>query len=381
MSRPHPLKLFRKPFNWMTAQRAVLCLSVLSAGPTVWAQQERPPTPVVTAVAQLKQMSPTQWVSAQVESRHQGQLAFEVSGRLTWVAEIGDQVAQGAVLARIDDQLLRAALAEAEAEVETEVARLGFLDKEVQRLQRLAKDNNAARTQLDQTQAEHDGTRADLAAARARLQSARLRLERTELKAPFAGVVVHRMLRVGEWADSNSPVLRLLDSHTIEAVATAPLTLLPFIKPGATVDVKAGDMQGQAQVSAVVPAGDPMSQRLTVRLQLDQQPWVVGQALRVALPTAGSAEVIAVPRDALVLRRSATSIYRIKEEDGTATAEFLPVQLGVAEGDWIQVIGPVQPGDQVVTRGNERLRPGQAVQARSMGGLPPTSNKPDEAGQ
>lgn len=352
-------------------------LAMLLATPA-WSQPGPPAVLVVTASVESRQMAPSQWVSAQVESRNQGMLALEVSGRLVAVAEIGDRVEAGAVLAQVDDQLLRAELVEARAEIDSEVARLGFLDKEVKRLQRLAKSNNAARTQLDETEAERDSTTADLDAARARFAVAKLKVERTQLKAPYAGVVVHRALRVGEWADSNSPVLRLLDNYDLEAVASAPLTLLPYVQQGMAVRLSAGEMQGTGQISAVVPGGDPISQRLTVRIALDEQPWLPGQALRVALPTAAATEAVAVPRDALVLRRGGAHVFKVSVE---STAEFVPVQLGVAEGDWIQVLGPLQPGDQVVTRGNERLRPGQAVQARSMGALPPPDSAKGEAGQ
>ena len=67
--------------------------------------------------------------------------------------------------------------------------------------------------------------------------------------------------------------------------------------------------------------------------------------------------MIAVPRDALVLRRDGTTVFRILADD---TAERVSVQTGIAAGDLIEVTG-IEPGDRVVTRGGERLRPGQKV--------------------
>ena len=80
--------------------------------------------------------------------------------------------------------------------------------------------------------------------------------------------------------------------------------------------------------------------------------------MRVALPTDAPRQVLAIPRDALVLRRSGTSVYRV---NGDNKAENVPVQVGIAAGDLVEVNGKLDPGDKVVIRGSERLRPGQDV--------------------
>jgi multidrug efflux pump subunit AcrA (membrane-fusion protein) len=68
--------------------------------------------------------------------------------------------------------------------------------------------------------------------------------------------------------------------------------------------------------------------------------------------------VIAIPRDALVLRRDGTRVFRIKADN---SAEPVTIVSGIASGELIEVKGGIQAGDKVVTRGGERLRPGQQV--------------------
>jgi multidrug efflux pump subunit AcrA (membrane-fusion protein) len=80
--------------------------------------------------------------------------------------------------------------------------------------------------------------------------------------------------------------------------------------------------------------------------------------VRIAIPTAESRPALVIPRDALVLRRDGTTIFRILDDN---TAERIIVETGLAEGDFIEVIGAVQPGDAIVIRGGERLRAGQQV--------------------
>jgi hypothetical protein len=84
----------------------------------------------------------------------------------------------------------------------------------------------------------------------------------------------------------------------------------------------------------------------------------VGQTLRVSIPTSGSRQVLTVPRDALVLRPEGQSVFVV---DGNNQARQVSVTVGVGQGEDIEILGEVAPGDRVVIRGNERLQPGQAV--------------------
>jgi multidrug efflux pump subunit AcrA (membrane-fusion protein) len=86
--------------------------------------------------------------------------------------------------------------------------------------------------------------------------------------------------------------------------------------------------------------------------------WKAGQAVRVAVPVSDRREVLAVPADALILRREGVSVFRI---DGDGVAERIEVVLGAADGTMIEVTGNLEAGDRVVIRGGERLRPGQQV--------------------
>jgi Fe2+ transport system protein FeoA len=131
------------------------------------------------------------------------------------------------------------------------------------------------------------------------------------------------------------------------------------VRAGDSLLLRINDREVQSTVRALVDAGDERSRLLELRVALPENGFTVGQPLRVALPTALAKQVLAVPRDALVLRRDGASVYRITADN---KAERVVVQLGMASGDLVEVIGGLQPGDRVVIRGGERLRPGAAVQ-------------------
>jgi biotin carboxyl carrier protein len=213
-----PEKPLKKPGIRSTRQVATaLSLLFMLATSGALAQQAGgpPPAPVVVETAMSQRLAPVSWYPATVISRNKARLAAEVAGRLIAVAEVGTNLARGDVAARLDDTLLQQTLNENLAAVSREQARLKFLSADVRRLEKLAKQNTATQSQLDEAIANLGVTRSELAATQARVGLTRERIERTVLYAPFDGVVVERLLEPGDWAEEGSAVLRLVDSASL----------------------------------------------------------------------------------------------------------------------------------------------------------------------
>jgi len=317
--------------------------------------------PVVVDEVSERMMAPVVMVAGSVVSRLDAAVASEMTGRLVWVAEVGDQFAQGEKLAQIDDTQRKLEVDESRAELAQAKARLTFSEKELKRLRSLAKQNNAARTMLEQTESDRDVARADLAAARVRVKLALDRVARSVLRAPFSGTVAQRLLQPGEWAESGTEVMRLVNTDLVEVRAMVPLSSLEFVTKGAQLRVQAGGVVNSATVRSLVPVGDLQSRLMDLRLDLDGHRWSAGQGVRIAVPTAQAVKAVTVHRDAIVLRRSGAYLYRVNAEN---SAERINVTLGVASGDYIQVFGELALGERVVTVGNERMRPGQQVSVK-----------------
>lgn len=348
---------------------AVLCMSTASAGPGPGGRA----TPVMVKNAQLELLAPLTWVAGTVISRHQAKLATEVEGKLVRVAEVGMRVKEDEVVARIDQTFSNLKIEEYMAAVERDRARLEFLKSEVQRLRQLERQNVASKTLLEQTRADREVARNELNISRTRLKLAREENLRHVIRAPFDGVVIDRFMRRGERAGIGDEVLELVDSKAMEIQARVPLSTLDFVREGDSVAVKVNGAVKHSKVRALVAAGDERSRLLDLRLSLAENSWTIGQPVRIALPSAVAREVLAVPRDALVLRRDGAAVFRIDNEN---KAERVVVQLGVASGDLVEVIGDVKPGDKVVTRGGERLRPGQIVMILNAGDKDKQSDNP-----
>ena len=316
------------------------------------------PALVKVAVASIKSMAPVTLVPGTVVSRNDARRSAEVEGRLIRVADVGTHVAQGQVVAEIEGTAVRLQMTELEAQVARAEARLRFLESEEKRFERLAQSNLAAATQLEQTQSDRDVAHGDLEVARARLGQTADLLDRTSIRAPFAGVVVERLMTPGERAIEGSNVVRLVDQQNLEVIARAPLEYFSFVQRDQQLSISAQGASSLARVRTVVAVGDQNTHQFELRLDLEGNPFPVGQTLRVSIPTSDSREVLTVPRDALVLRPEGESVFIV---DADNEARQVTVTVGTGLGDDIEVIGAVAPGDRVVIRGNERLQPGQAV--------------------
>ncbi len=342
--------------RYLTSAAALLLIAI---APIAAAQEwEMPPAAVVVAEATLRELAPSVDVPGTVVSRNDARLASELSAKLEWIAEVGTEVQEGDEVARLDEVTFKLREMEAESRVKREEARVTFLQSEKRRLEQLAENNLSARSQLDQTISDLAVAESDVAIAKAQLGLAKVAMHVTRIRAPFDGVVTERLRSIGERLNIADEVIRLVDPDSLEVVARAPLNTVNFISDGVVLELHNDYKNDSAAVRTIVPFGNPQSHMFEVRLDVSPERWTVGESLRLTMPTAIVREVLAVPRDALVLRREGASVFRVKAD---MTVEQVSVITGLGDGSHIEVIGELSPGDRVVTRGAERLSSGESV--------------------
>jgi len=310
------------------------------------------------AKVSVDSVTPVTVVPGTVVSRNDAKLAAEVTGRLLQVADVGTVVASGDMVAMIEDTLLKLKKDEQEAEVQRARARLRFLENEERRFMQLAESNLAAATQLEETRSDRDVSRGDLQVARSRLAQIEDQLARTRVAAPFAGIVVERLMMPGERVDTGSDVVRLVDQQHLEVIARVPLEYYAYARPGQQLELRTGNSMATGTVRTVVAVGSENTHQFEIRLDIESNRFPVGQTLRVSVPTSDARKALVVPRDALVLRPEGISVFIIDDED---KAKQVMVTTGIGADDRIEVFGGLGDGDRVVIRGNERLRAGQTV--------------------
>ncbi|NCF50907.1 efflux RND transporter periplasmic adaptor subunit [Gammaproteobacteria bacterium] len=338
---------------------SLLALLGLAPAATAFAQDwDMPPPKVVVADVVSRQLAPSVDVPGTVVSRFDARLASELSAKLEWIAEVGTVVKKGDTLARLDAFTFGLYEMEAQSRVEREQARVQFLRSEKARLDRLAENNLSAKSQLDQTISDLAVAEADEAIARAQLGQAKVAVHVTQVRAPFDGIVTERLRSIGERLNVADEVIRLVDPNSLEVVARAPLNTVHFIQEADMLKLHNDFRQDQASVRTIVPFGNPQSHMFEVRLDVDPDKWTVGESVRLSMPTANVREVLAVPRDALVLRREGASVFRVSAD---MSVEQVNVITGLGDSSHIEVMGQLSPGDTVVIRGAERLETGMTV--------------------
>jgi len=320
--------------------------------------QEMPPATVVVAAAKLRQLAPSVDVPGTVVSRYDARLASELSAKLAWIAEVGTAVKKGDTVARLEDFTFELHEMEAQSRVKREQARVQFLRSEKNRLEKLAAKNLSAKSQLDRTISDLAIAEADEEIARAQLGLAQISMHITQIRAPFDGIVTERLRSIGERLNIADEVIRLVDPNSLEVVARAPLNTVNFIDEKAFLELHNDFRQERVSVRTIVPFGNPQSHMFEVRLEVNPEIWTVGESVRLSMPTAVEEEVLAVPRDALILRREGTSVFKVNAD---MTVEQVSVITGLGDGSYIEVTGELDPGDPVVTRGAERLSTGMMV--------------------
>jgi RND family efflux transporter MFP subunit len=214
--------------------------------------------------------------------------------------------------------------------------------------------------------------KAQVAVQQAEVERLKDQLEKHTVKSRFTGYVTAEHTEVGQWLKQGDPVVEVAALDEVEVVAQVVEQYVPHLRVGMEVSVEIPALAGQAfagEVSAIVPQADVQARTFPVKIRVknrfvEQEPLVKsGMYVRVMLPTGNKQMATLVSKDALVLGGPQPMVFVVDAAPNAKAGKVrpVPVQLGVSEGNMIQVRGGIETGQMVVVQGNERLRPGQDV--------------------
>lgn len=331
-----------------------LALLLIPAG----ARAQAPDATVETAAVTVEETSSVISLPGTVISTRDAEVAAEISGRITWVARVGDRVDAGEPLARIDDHLLQLQLRNDKAEIARLEADIQYSRRQIDRLKRLAVTNNMAQSELDEAESRLQMRLQEQRIAEVDRDRTLYDLSRAVVAAPFAGVVAARSMTPGEYTSRGEALVRLVDTTDLEISVNAPLRVARYNTVGSAAQVEASGEVSGTTIRGMVPVGDERSRMMELRLLTQPGSRLIGEAVTVMLPDGERRSALSVPRDALVLRDREVYVYSVSDE---GTAMKVPVRTLAGHGERIAVEGALDAGDQVVVRGAERLREGQPV--------------------
>jgi RND family efflux transporter MFP subunit len=283
-----------------------------------------------------------------------------VPGRVArmMVAE-GDQVKAGQVLAAIDDRPFQDQLQQAEAAVEQAKANLENAKLNRDRNENLFQRGIAARKDLEDARTQVSVNEATLRQAEAALALARLQVSRTDVPSPLDGVVVKRLVSVGEQVDGTAaqPLFEVANIREVELFGNVPALYLGKIRVGQTLRISTDAFSGKeftGRVVAISPAIDPATNVGLVRIRMANGAGLLrlGMFLTAQVPLETHPQALVVPPQAVYRdQEGKPQVYRVQGEN----AEAVPVQLGLETQDRVELLSGVQAGDTLILTGGYGL--------------------------
>jgi RND family efflux transporter MFP subunit len=332
-------------------------------------------------------------VYGRVISGQTGVIASLTRGAVKTIhARVGDRVKKGDVLVTLSSDMLNseralkaAELKEFSAKIRTAGAQLGLAAQELERLERLRRSAafSVARYQdklrdVERVKSSIAEARAKADQARAELHMADLNLSYAQIRAPYNGVVSARHVEVGNYLNVGANVVTLLNDSSLEIEAEVPANRIGGLTPDAKIKVVSEHGKPyRAKVRAVVPEENALSRTRLVRFtpifKTRDATVAANQSVIVHIPSGAARNAVTVHKDAITQRRGKRVVFIVrvkKDENGKeiTSVGIRGVELGDAFGERFEVLSGLKPGDRVVVRGNERLRPNQKIRLQSAKG-------------
>ena len=325
-----------------------ILLALLAVAPPAQAQDI--PALAVKPLAEVA-IYPERDAAAQVVSLNESRIAAEIAGRIEAVpVEVGQRIARGAVLARIDCRDHELARQRALAALDAGRSRLALAEQQLARARDLQAQGFFAEEALAARITETEVLRAEVAQAEAQLASAARAVGKCVVRSPFAAVVRERLGRVGELAAPGTPLAVLVDLERIEVAAQVQAKDAPGLQRAREIRFAGAGEPRALSLVRVSPAVDPQSRTVEARLRFAREGAPPGASGRIVWRDAEPH----VPPGLLVRRAGRLGVF--VDDAGTARFHALP---DAHEGRPARVELP--GGARVVVSGQLALQDGQRL--------------------
>jgi RND family efflux transporter MFP subunit len=362
------------------------------AGNTSGASRGRPPMPVEFATAKRAPVSEQILVVGNLIGAATVQVVPRANGRLQSVnVQLGDAVREGQLIAQVEDNEIREQVRQAEASyrvseavIRQREADLKLAKTSLERSRSLYERQLLPQQTFDDVDARHQAAVAQLDLARAQFEQAKARLDElkitfsnTRIVSPVDGFVGKRFLDPGGFASTNAPVASVVDIRVVRMVANLVERDMRRVPVGTAAMVEVDAFPGEkfrGRVSRVAPIFDPATRTAEIEIEVPNASYRLkpGMYSRVQLTIDTRNNAITVPRNAVVELQGTSGVFvpaPAKDVQPTSgsnapavmTVKFQRVQIGIRDGEHVEITSGLADGARVITTGAGALKDGDRI--------------------
>lgn len=303
--------------------------------------------PVAVEVEEVRVGSLTRTITAvgTLRANQMIELRSEIPGLISEIyVRGGEYINAGSPLFTVDDRSYKAEVQRAQAQLTN--AQLGF-----ERAQKLAANKLTAQKK------SFDEAEANFKMAQANLEKAESELSKTKITAPFEGIVGLHNLSVGAHIDSNKEILTLVDVTPIKVDFRVPAEYLPYLSVGQKVSVVVdgfGTTAFPGLIEGIDSKVDTVTHSINARAIVPNKKHLLKPGLfsRVDVVVGAKDNTLIIPSAAIDKQGDQDMVYKVVE----GLAFHVPIITGIQEGENVEVLRGLNPGDHVVTVGQMKIR-------------------------
>jgi membrane fusion protein (multidrug efflux system) len=305
-------------------------------------------------------------ITGSIQPERRADLRAEVSAVVMQVLkENGEAVKRGDLLVRLDDASIRDTLASAEEALRASGQSLEQAERTYQRLKTLQAQGMISMQAMEDAEVRRNNAQSDQVAAKARVAGARQQLQRTEVRAPFDGVLSDRKVSAGDTAAVGKELAKVIDPASMRFEGMVSADRMHEIKVGQPVRFHVNgipDTEFEGRIKRVDASADPMTRQLEVLVSFgDRQlpPRVAGLYAEGRIE-AGSKQALMVAEASVVRTGDATHVWRVQGD----RLQKVAVKLGERDarrGEY-PVLQGLADGDRVLRNPGNALLDGQKVE-------------------
>ncbi len=302
----------------------------------------------------------------------------QVSNRVTRIyADLGDEVTEGQLLAKIYDVPFRDALEQAKAQLQQALVNFERDSTQFERQKKLFENDIISELEFDETRATFENSKAQVEASRAALTQSREDLANTEIKSPVNGVVLSRSIAEGDLATTGTTAYEIANLVGYETRLYLPMQDWNEVQLGLPVELRLSNRDGivgRGVVSRISPQLNATTGLGEVVVSLTETSPSIKQGVltesRITLITKENAVVI--PRSALVEKvdtyiEPETNTVEVRRtfsvfvSRGDSVAARRDLELGLEQGEMVEVLSGLNAGDKLIITGQRSLNEGSRI--------------------